>query len=109
MVAGTYPVTLTATNAGGTVTQAFTLTVNAAGTPLVPTFTSPAAVTRDAGAAFTFTVTTVGSPTTYTTNVTESGKLPGGVWLAQQRQRDRHAVRHADRGRRRRLPGHDHR
>ena len=77
VVAGTYPVTLTATNAAGTVTQAFTLTVNAA-TPLVPTFTSPAAVTETPGQAFTFTFTTVNSPTTYTTNVTESGKLPGG-------------------------------
>jgi hypothetical protein len=77
VVAGTYPVTLTATNAAGTVTQAFTLTVNPA-TPLVPTFTSPAAVTETPGQAFTFTFTTVNSPTTYTTNVTESGKLPGG-------------------------------
>jgi Putative Ig domain len=77
VVAGTYPVTLTAANAAGTVTQAFTLTVNPA-TPLVPTFTSPAAVTETPGQAFTFMFTTVNSPTTYTTNVTESGKLPGG-------------------------------
>ena len=78
-MAGTYPITFTATNAGGTTTQAFTLTVKAAGTVAVPTFTSAAAATATSGTAFSFTVTTVGSPTTYTTNVTHSGTLPAGV------------------------------
>ena len=79
--AGTYPVTFTAKNAGGSVTQPFTLTVKAAGTKVkVPTFTSPATATATSGKAFTFTVTTNGSPTTtYTTNVTRSGTLPAGV------------------------------
>ena len=79
VVAGTDPITFTAKNAGGTATQAFTLTVNKAGTVAVPTFTSAASATAAAGTAFTFTVTTVGSPTTYTTSVTESGTLPAGV------------------------------
>jgi hypothetical protein len=76
---GTYPVTFTAKNAGGTTTQSFVLTVRAPGTVLVPTFTSPASATATAGTAFNFPVTTVGSPTTYTTNVTRSGTLPAGV------------------------------
>jgi PKD repeat protein len=79
VAAGTYPITLTAKNAGGTTTQAFTLTVRAPGTVAVPTFTSPAAAAAVAGTAFSFTVTTVGSPTTYTTNVTRSGTLPAGI------------------------------
>ena len=45
----------------------------------VPTFTSAAAATAATGRAFSFTVTTVGSPTSYTTNVTRSGALPAGV------------------------------
>ena len=79
--AGTYTVPVTATNAGGTATQTITVTVKAAGTkdPL-PTFTSAAALTATTGTKFTFTVTTNGYPTKgYTTNVTESGKLPAGV------------------------------
>jgi len=81
VAAGTYPITLTAKNAGGTATQAFTLTVKAAGTAVpVPNLTSPAAATATAGKAFSFTVTTVGSPTTtYTTNVTHAGTLPAGL------------------------------
>ena len=76
---GTYPITFTAKNAGGTTTQAFSLTVRAPGTVLVPTFTSPASASATAGTAFSFPVTTVGSPTTYTTNVTRSGTLPAGI------------------------------
>jgi hypothetical protein len=84
LTAGTYTVPVTATNAGGIVTQTVTLTVKAAGTadPL-PTFTSPATDTVTSGQAFTFTVTTNGYPTAdYTTNVTESGKLPAGVYAS---------------------------
>jgi Putative Ig domain len=77
--AGTYTVPVTAANAGGTASQTITLTVKAAGTRPVPTFTSAATATATAGTSFTFTVTTVGSPTTYTTNVTHSGALPAGV------------------------------
>jgi hypothetical protein len=80
VTAGTYSVTVTATNGGGSTSQTITLTVNAAGTKeAVPTFTSAASATATAGTAFSFTVTTVGSPTTYTTNVTHSGTLPSGV------------------------------
>ena len=45
----------------------------------MPTFTSAAAATAATGKAFSFTVATVGSPTSYTTNVTRSGTLPAGV------------------------------
>ena len=79
ITAGTYTMTVSATNGGGVTSQTITVTVNAAGARPVPTFTSAAAATATAGTAFTFTVTTVGSPTTYTTNVTRSGTLPGGV------------------------------
>jgi hypothetical protein len=79
--AGTYTVPVTATNAGGSATQTITVTVQAAGTkdPL-PTFTSAAALMATTGTKLTFTVTTNGYPTKgYSTNVTESGKLPSGV------------------------------
>jgi hypothetical protein len=84
LAAGTYTVPITAASVGGTATQTVTLTVKAAGTadPL-PIFTSAAADTVSTGKAFTFTVTTAGYPTTwYATNVTESGKLPAGVFAA---------------------------
>ena len=79
VTAGTYSVPVTATNSGGTASQTITLTVKAAGTVPVPTFTSAAAATAATGKAFSFTVATVGSPTSYTTNVTGSGALPAGV------------------------------
>lgn len=68
---GLYPVTITATNASGTATQAFTLTNAEA-----PSITSAAAVTFSTGVATTFTVTTTGFPAA---TVTESGSLPAGV------------------------------
>jgi hypothetical protein len=86
LAAGTYSAPITAASVGGTATQTVTLTVKAAGTadPL-PTFTSAPADTVSTGQAFTFTVTTAGYPTTsYTTNVTESGKLPAGVSAANR-------------------------
>ena len=82
VAAGTYSVQVTGTNAGGSITQTITLTVNAAKTTTetLPTFTSAATATATAGTAFSFKVTTAGSPTTtYTTNVTHSGTLPGGI------------------------------
>ncbi|HTW08924.1 MAG TPA: putative Ig domain-containing protein [Acidimicrobiales bacterium] len=80
VAAGTYQVTVAATNAAGMATQAITLTVKAAGpTETVPTFTSAATATATAGTAFTFTVTTAGSPTTYATNLAHRGALPPGV------------------------------
>ncbi len=68
---GVYPITLTATNSVGTVTQAFVLTVNAR--PSISTGTSAAATV---GSTFNFTVRANGAPTP---NLTESGALPQGV------------------------------
>jgi hypothetical protein len=79
VTAGAYTVAITASNAAGTATQTITLTVRSPGTVAVPTFTSPASATATAGTPFSFTVTTVGSPTSYTTNVRRSGTLPAGV------------------------------
>ena len=57
-----------------------TSTAPKAPSALIMSFTSPAAATATAGKAFTFTATTVGSPTTtYTTNVTHTGTLPAGL------------------------------
>jgi hypothetical protein len=77
---GTYLVTVTAANAAGTASQTITLSVKAArnSTP-VPAFTSPAAATATAGQPLAFTITTVGSPTSYLTDVTRSGRLPAGL------------------------------
>jgi hypothetical protein len=78
--AGTYAITVTAANGGGSASQTITLTVKAAGTKEpVPTFTSAPLAIATAGKAFTFKVTTVGSPTTYTTNLARSGALPPGL------------------------------
>ena len=68
---GSYPITITATNASGTTTQAFTLTNSGA-----PTITSPNAVTFYSGTASTYTVTTTGYPVA---TITESGTLPTGL------------------------------
>ena len=68
---GTYPITITATNASGTVTQAFTLTNSEA-----PTITSASTATFSTGAAGTYTVTTTGYPAA---TITESGTLPKGL------------------------------
>ncbi len=68
---GSFPLTLTAANAVGTVTQSFTLTVDQA-----PTITSAATDTVTAGTAFSFTVTTTGYPVP---TLTEAGALPAGV------------------------------
>ena len=81
IVAGTYAVTVTAANAGASVNQVITLTVKADSTKVpVPAFTSSATATATTGKPFSFTVTTTGSPTTtYSTSVTHSGTLPGGL------------------------------
>jgi len=68
---GVYPITLTAANSDGTVSQAFVLTVNAR--PSISSGTSAAATV---GSTFNFTVTANGAPTP---NLTESGALPSGV------------------------------
>ena len=68
---GVFNLTMVATNSVGTVTQAFTLTVD-----LAPTITSANSTTFTHGKAGSFTVTTTGYPTP---SVTESGTLPKGV------------------------------
>jgi large repetitive protein len=80
LAAGTYPVTVTADNTVGSTSQTITLTVKTAGrTDQVPAFTSAASASATAGTALDFTVTTAGSPTSYTTDVTRSGVLPAGI------------------------------
>ena len=73
--AGSYPITITATDTNSaTATQAFTLTVTAGG----PVFTSGTSTTFNENAAGTFSVTATGdTPITYS----ETGALPSGVTL----------------------------
>lgn len=66
-----YPITLTATNNVGAATQAFSLTVTRS-----PGITSSASATAVSGIPFTFTITTVGSPTPA---ITRTGTLPSGI------------------------------
>jgi hypothetical protein len=68
---GVYPISFSATNASGTAKQSFTLTVGQA-----PAFTSASSDTVKAGTAFSFSVTTTGSPTP---TLSEFGSLPSGV------------------------------
>jgi hypothetical protein len=68
---GTYVITITASSDQGTVTQAFTLTVNQA-----PAITSHASTTFTVGDPATFTVTTRGFPAPA---LAETGALPSGV------------------------------
>ena len=99
-IGGSYPITITATNASGTTTQAFTLTNSQA-----PTITSAATADFYSGTAGTYTVTTTGFPAA---TITEAGTLPAGLTLAcPVRPRVGHHHRHHD-GRRRLLPGDHH-
>ena len=68
---GTYPLTLTATNSAGSITQGFALSVDQG-----PALTSASSTTFSAGTAGTFTVTATGAPAP---SLTESGPLPSGV------------------------------
>jgi hypothetical protein len=68
---GSYPITITATNATGTTTQAFTLTNAQA-----PTITSADVADFYTGAAGTYTVTTTGFPDA---TLAETGTLPAGL------------------------------
>jgi hypothetical protein len=70
-VGGVSTLTLTAKNSVGTTTQTFTLTIGQA-----PAFTSSQLLTPTINKAFTFTVTTTGSPVA---TLSESGALPGGL------------------------------
>ena len=76
---GSYPVTVTAANAAGTVTQTVTLSVKAPVRTQVAAFTSAATATATAGQPFLFTVTTAGSPLALLTNITRNGALPAGL------------------------------
>jgi hypothetical protein len=85
-VAGTYPISIGALNAGGSAPQTFTLVVNAA---VAPSFTNSASTTVPYAQSFTFNVTTTGNPTpalsasglpgwaTFTDNHNGTGKLTG--------------------------------
>jgi hypothetical protein len=68
---GSYPITITATNATGSATQSFTLTNAEA-----PTITSATTASFTTGVASTYTVTTTGFPAA---TITESGTLPAGL------------------------------
>jgi hypothetical protein len=68
---GTYPLTFTARNTGGTTTQSFVLTVSAK-----PTITSAATAIATDGSSFNFTVRATGAPTP---TLTQSGGLPQGL------------------------------
>jgi large repetitive protein len=73
--AGGFPISITATNSGGSVAQSFELTVTALG----PVITSGNAATATDGTAFSFTVTTSGIPAA---TLSEAGALPPGLSFA---------------------------
>src|SRR6266568_3722428 len=68
--AGTYSVTISATNSGGTGSATLTLTIN----PATPVIQPPFTATGQVGAAFSYTITATNSPTSY--NATG---LPAGL------------------------------
>src|SRR5437870_2266098 len=68
--AGTYSVTISATNSGGTGSATLTLTIN----PATPVITSPATATGQVGVAFSYQITATNNPTSY--NATG---LPAGL------------------------------
>ncbi|MDQ1744256.1 MAG: hypothetical protein QOE23_2595, partial [Pseudonocardiales bacterium] len=74
--AGSYPLTITASNSAGSTQQSFTLTVNPANAS--PVITSADHTTFTVGSAGSFTVTTVAGYPTATT-LTKTGTLPVGV------------------------------
>jgi len=59
--AGTYTVTISATNAGGTGSATLTLTIK----PATPVITSALTATGQVGVAFSYTITATNSPTSY--------------------------------------------
>jgi Putative Ig domain len=73
--AGTYSVTISATNAGGTGSATLTLTIN----PPAPVITSALTATGQVGAAFSYTITATNSPTSYNATVLPAGVLPAGL------------------------------
>ena len=73
LAAGVYSFTLSATNAGGTGSQTFTLTVSRP-LPSAPSITSPGSTSGVAGSAFSFQITATNSPTSFT-----AAGLPAGL------------------------------
>src|SRR5205823_3760280 len=71
--AGTYTVTISATNAGGTGSHTLTLTIN----PATPVIQPPFTATGQVGVAFSYTITATNSPTSYNATV-----LPASVLTA---------------------------
>src|SRR5204863_7194745 len=59
--AGTYSITLSATNAGGTGSATLTLTIK----PTTPVITSSLTATGQVGVAFSYTITATSNPTSY--------------------------------------------
>jgi hypothetical protein len=74
--AGSYPLTVDATNAAGTSSQTFTLTVTPASASPVITSADHATFTKGSAGSFTVT-TTAGYPAA--TTITKTGTLPAGV------------------------------
>ncbi|MBA2479270.1 MAG: VCBS repeat-containing protein [Planctomycetes bacterium] len=68
-VAGTFTITLSATNAGGTGTSTLTLTVN----PAPPVISSAATATGRVGLAFSYTIAATNAPTSYAASGLPSG------------------------------------
>jgi hypothetical protein len=75
-VAGLFPITMTATNSGGTVTQSFLLTVNPQSTPTISNPTNSAPACAQPSKTFQFTVTGTGFQPGATVS---SGGMPGTV------------------------------
>src|SRR5205809_5194662 len=73
--AGTYTVTISATNAGGTGSATLTLTIK----PAPPVITSSLTATGQVGVAFSYTITATNSPTSYNATVLPAGVLPAGL------------------------------
>lgn len=77
LTSGTFTITITAANGvSPNATQTFTLTVNAAATPVAPAITSASSATFTAGQSNLFTVTSTGTPNA---TLSETGTLPAGV------------------------------
>src|SRR5438477_122300 len=73
--AGTYTVTISATNAGGTGSATLTLTIK----PAPPVITRSLTATGQVGVAFSYTITATNSPTSYNATVLPAGVLPAGL------------------------------
>jgi len=73
-VSGTFTVTLTATNAGGSGTKVITITI-AAAVPSVPVISSAPTANGTVSTAFSYSITATNAPTSYAV----TGTLPAGV------------------------------